>query len=137
MKELVFKATRPKTFTDYMLAKNGGKPSRATFTIVNAARKLSISISEQLLRHACGRTMYDLVTAREHNKLNNKVKKLPKPDTARARPLTEKLVPTLREILEEGAKGWPGKSGHFNESMERNGKTRSLYCPVIPSLFLV
>lgn len=137
IKELFFNAQRPSGFSDYMVAKNGGKVSRATFTIVNAARKLSISINEQLLDCACGRTMYDLVTAREHSKLRNKIKKLPKPDTARARPLAEKLVPLLREILEEGAKGWPGKSGHFNESVERNGETRSLYCPVIPSLFLV
>ncbi len=137
VKELVFNAKRPKTFTEYMVKKNGGKASRATFTIVNAARRLSVSISEQLLDTACGKTMFDLVTGKEHTKLNNKVKNLPKPDTARARPLSEKFVPLMREILEEGANGWPGKSRRFHENVERNGKTRSIYCPVIPSLFLV
>lgn len=137
VKELVFDATRRKSFTSYMVAKNGGKASRATFVVVNAARKLSISISEQLLGHACGRTMYDLVTAKEHNRLKNDVKKLPKPDGARARPLSEKLVPLVREILEEGAEGWPGKSGRFHETVELDGRAHTVYCPVIPSLFLV
>lgn len=135
--DIVFNANRPNTFSDFMLKKVGGKATRAMFVTVDAARKFSNSIMEQLSEKACGRTMFDLVTRKEHSKLKTQVKKLPKPDAARARPLAEKLVPILREILEEGADGWPGRSGRFHQRVLVNGVERSIYCPVIPSLFLV
>jgi hypothetical protein len=39
----------------------------------------------------------------------------------------------MKEILEEGAKGWPGKNFRVNISIK--GKIQDRYCPVIPSLF--
>ncbi|WP_454852248.1 VPA1269 family protein [Rhizobium binxianense] len=137
LEEMVFDTNRPKTFADHTLEKNGGTFSRATFVIVDAARKLSISITEQFVGKACGRTMFDLVTKKEHSKLKGKLKKLPKPDISRARPLSEKLVPIVREILEEGVNGWPGNSGRFHERVVRDGKEYSIFCPVIPTLLLV
>lgn len=137
VREIITNNNRSTTFTDFLKERNGGQPSRSMLTLVNAARKLSVSISEQLSEKLAGQTMFDLVSAREVQKLQNQVKKLPKPDSIRARPLAEKLVPILREILEEGAAGWPGTSGHFDEIIEIDGRSRTFYCPVIPALFLV
>ncbi|CVI59696.1 VPA1269 family protein [Agrobacterium leguminum] len=135
--EIIYKKDRPATFTDWMVRKNNGQVTRTILTVVNAARKISLSITEQLFDSSSGQTMFDLVTEKELAKLKNKVKSLPKPDSARARPLAEKFVPIMREVLEEGAAGWPGKSGHFHEEVIIGGKRRSIYCPVIPSLFQV
>ncbi|KKZ88537.1 VPA1269 family protein [Rhizobium phaseoli] len=135
VRDAVFTASRTENFTAFLKRRNGGMATRTMLTTVEAARKISVSITEQLAESAAGRAMFDLVALKEVNRLKNEVKKLPKPGSTRSRPLPEKLIPIMREILEEGAKGWPGKSGLFKvETIEKN-KTVLRYCPVIPSLF--
>ena len=68
-------------------------------------------------------------------KSRNEIGKRARPTTVRSRPLPEKLIPIMKEILEEGANGWPGEK--FKCDVMLNGKRRSIYCPVIPSLFRV
>ena len=128
-------AARPETFVSFMKRKSGGAATRNMLATVKAARKLSISISEQVGDGAGARTIFDLVTAKEVARLEAEVKKIKKPSSSRSRPLPEKLIPLMREILEEGGKGWPGKK--FRVDLQVSGKLRNVYCPVIPSLFQV
>lgn len=126
-------AERPETFVSFLKKKSGGKAARSLLATVKAARKLSVSITEHLGDGDGGRTWFDLVTSKEVARLEADVKKIKRPSSARSRPLPEKLIPLMREILEEGGAGWPGKN--FRVNVQANGKKRSVYCPVIPSLF--
>ncbi|NTF88697.1 hypothetical protein G6L46_16325 [Agrobacterium rhizogenes] len=126
-------AARPETFVSFLKKKSGGKTTRSLLATVKAARKLSVSITEHLGDGAGGRTWFDLVTSKDVARLEADVKKIKKPSSTRSRPLPEKLIPLMREILEEGGAGWPGKN--FQVNVQANGKLRSVYCPVIPSLF--
>ncbi|TCP87940.1 putative integrase [Rhizobium sp. PP-CC-2G-626] len=128
---------RPECFSDFLTRRNGGLITRSMVTTTEAARRLSISISAQLSEKLSGQTVFDLVTDKELKKLKKAVEKLPKPDTSRSRALPEKMIPIMGEILEEGANGWPGQSGLFNVTVPLEGKARKIYCPVIPTLFLV
>ncbi|MDX8479057.1 VPA1269 family protein [Mesorhizobium sp. VK24D] len=133
VREVVLSAARPESFTSYLAEETGGKSSKHVLSIVEAARKLSISISEQLVEEIGGMVQFDLVSQKEVDKVKNQVKRSPKPSRARSRPLPEKLIPIMKEILDEGANGWPGKN--FRIDLVVNGKVRNLYCPVIPTLF--
>lgn len=137
LSEVVTSSSRTESLSAYLKRRNDNQASRTTLSILEAARKFSRYVSDHLAVRVRGQTMFDLVTAREVTKLRNEVKKLPKADSARARPLPEKMVPILREILEEGVNGWPGKSGLFNVEVDWKGKKLTIYCPVIVTLFLV
>lgn len=76
-----------------------------------------------------------MVSQKEVNKIKNALARKPKPTRARSRPLPEKLIPILKEILDEGESGWPGRA--FRVDVTVNGVTENRYCPVIPSLFRV
>lgn len=136
VRDAVADKMRPETFTDFLKRRSGDKITRATLTNAESARRLSVAISEQLAESFEGQALFDLVTIKELNKLKKLVKKLPKPDSTRSRALPEKMIPVMREILEEGADGWPGNSGLFNVTIPVDGNSVTIYCPVIPSLFL-
>ncbi|NEJ82448.1 hypothetical protein GR268_38555 [Rhizobium leguminosarum] len=134
IRRVVASTERPETFVSFVKRKGGGKATRSMLTTVEAARKLSVSISEQLAEGAGTKALFDLVPLKEVHRLKNEIKKIKKPSSTRSRPLPEKLIPILREILEEGEEGWPGKN--FRIDLVINGATENCYCPVIPSLFL-
>ncbi|MDR9763759.1 VPA1269 family protein [Rhizobium redzepovicii] len=133
IRQVVASATRPETFVSFLKRKGDGKATRHMLTTVQAARKLSASITEQVGEGSGGKVLFDLVSSKEVARLQNELKKIKKPSSSRSRPLPEKLIPLMKEILEEGAKGWPGRT--FRVELQVNGKLRNVYCPVIPSLF--
>lgn len=136
--EAATSSERPRSFTDYLKSKNDGKVSRSILTVAEACLKVSIAILKQLASVHQGQTFFDFVTRREVGALRNAVKKLPKKhDSSRARPLPEKMIPIMREILEEGEQGWLGTSGRFVAKVKTDDGPRDIYCPVIPTLFLV
>lgn len=133
VRDVVLSAAQAESLTAFLTRKNGGNSDRTILATVEAARKFSVSISEQLAGSVDGRVMYDLVPQKQVNKLKNEIKKQPKPSRTRSRPLPEKLIPIMKEILEEGAEGWPGRN--FRADVITNGNVQNVYCPVIPSLF--
>lgn len=133
IRRVVASAARPETFVSFMKRKGDGKATRSMLTTVKAARKLSVSITEQIGDGAGGKTFFDLVTSKEVARLEADLKKVKKPSSTRSRPLPEKLIPLMEEILKEGGDGWPGKN--FRVDVQVDGKLRNVYCPVIPSLF--
>ncbi|MBY3273702.1 hypothetical protein HFO05_34855 [Rhizobium laguerreae] len=135
IRQVVASATRPETFVSFLKRKGDGMANRSMLATVEAARKLSVDINEQLGSRVGAGALFDLVSPKEVNRLRNEIKKIKKPSSSRSRPLPEKLIPIMKEILEEGEKGWPGKT--FQVDLVINGKSLKRYCPVIPSLFLI
>lgn len=133
VREVVLSAHRPESFAAFMKRKNGGKLNHSILATVEASRRLAVSINEQLAEQVGGKALFDLISQKEVRTIRNEIAKRPTPSRTRSRPLPEKLIPIMKDILEEGAAGWPGRT--FTVDIIRDGVARKLYCPVIPSLF--
>ena len=132
LKEIVSSPVRENTFANFMTVRNGGEIKEHTLTILDAARRISSEICEQLSAGS-EEKVYDLISKKEVKIAKGRLPKKTRPARVRSRPLPEKLIPILREILEEGEEGWPGRN--FRVDVSIDGAPASIYCPVIPSLF--
>ena len=82
--------------------------------------------------------VYPLASDREIRQADNEVLLSSAGITERgARPLPEPLYRLTREILEEGEAGWPGSMGMCNHEVYQDGKLTNIYCPVLPTLYLM
>lgn len=137
VRDVAMSATRSYSFTDFLKRRNNGEVSRHILSIAEASLKVSDEILQQLAEVYEGETHFGLISLKEVRSLRNAVKKLPRANSTRSRPLPEKMIPIMREILEEGEEGWPGRSGRFVEEVKGNHGVQRIYCPVIPTLFQV
>ncbi|NEJ85368.1 hypothetical protein GR223_05300 [Rhizobium leguminosarum] len=134
IREVLEQRSRAVTFGEYMTTKVGAV-TRHVVHAVRTAKNFSDFIFESLLAEDPDADLFPLITDREILKVTNGLINLErKRSTAAARPLPEKVFPLIREILDEGEHGWPGKCGYFDVKIAHAGKRKKLYCPVIPSL---
>lgn len=134
IREVLACRSRAITFGDFMTAKVGTVTQHVVES-VRAAKKFSDFVFETLMAESPQADLFPLISEREVLKVtNNLVKSERRRSTAAARPLPEKVFPLIREILDEGESGWPGKCGHFDVKIRHGRKRTNLYCPVVPTL---
>lgn len=124
------------TFSDYLVSKREGKVDSALVAKVGAARTISEAMLEWYRISGDQGVMFQLVRQQEYQKLRNAIIRLPKPSSSRSRPLPEKFLPLLREILEGGPTDWVQTSPLFQVKIAGASEPVPRYCPVIPTLLL-
>lgn len=131
-------ATKPSgsTFTEFLAANNGGKLHRNMISTVGAARIISAEIIDWYNASGIQDQLVYLVPEREYHALVNSMARLPKPSSSRSRPLPEKFIPIMREILEGGPKDWVQRIANFQVDILIDERKVKRYCPVIPTLLL-
>ncbi|WP_165511966.1 VPA1269 family protein [Rhizobium leguminosarum] len=134
IREVLERRSRSVTFGEYMTAKVGAV-TRHVVDTVRIAKNFADFIFETLVAEHQQADLFPLISERELSKVTNGlIKSERRRTTAAARPLPEKVFPLVREILDEGQLGWPGKCGHFDVKISHAGKPLKLYCPVIPTI---
>jgi hypothetical protein len=110
-----------------------GSATAYTFNAIRSAKRLSDFILRELAQDEPNGIFYPLVTELElkyvENKLGNSEKKSMQ-TTSRALP--ERFHFLAKQILDEGAEGWPGRT--FTAEVFHDGKITQVYCPIIPTL---
>ena len=124
---------RPETFSRFLELRKGRVEHHHVARTARAKRLLD-AFAEQIIDENQLPVLNPLITDREIIKQRSDAPTVGRPTTARARPLPEKLFALAKLILDEGQNGWLGKSGYFSVKTKINGKLRSVYCPVIPTL---
>lgn len=125
------------SFPEYLISRNHGQLGRGIVTSANAARIISAAIIDWYGDAGDDGPHHELVSGKEVQALTNTVAKLPKPTSSRSRPLPEKFVPIMKEILEEGPGSWLHTASNFQTSFVHKGRRVHRYCPVIPTLFRI
>ncbi|TCQ24860.1 VPA1269 family protein [Rhizobium sp. PP-CC-3G-465] len=120
------------TLSNYLEAKAGARKPGHVPQVV-AAKRLLDMFQQQLEQEHPDVVLTPLIAARELDRLKN-ASGMPqrKPDSARSRPLPQKLYALAIAILDEGEAGVLGE--YFRVKIRIGGKVRSVYCPVIPTL---
>lgn len=135
VRDVVGSGNRKETFSAFLSRRAGGENTKSILASVEASEKLSVSILEQIANEGSdGAKLFPLISSTEITRLKRNIPKSSKSAVTRARALPEKLIPIAREILEEGEEGWPGQK--FRVRLRIDGCVQSVYCPVIPTLFL-
>ncbi|TAY34688.1 hypothetical protein ELH93_19605 [Rhizobium leguminosarum] len=126
--------TRATTFSQYM-QKRIGAVTQHVVESVKTARAFCDHILENLETDLGRSDFHPLITEREVQTTKNQLLKAPRRRaTAAARPLPEKIHWLVRDILDEGEHGWPGRAKIFQVGVLQDGKIRDIYCPVGPTL---
>jgi hypothetical protein len=106
------------------------KLDRQHIDLVFAAKRLTDYMIEQMSSENPGASFYSIVPDSELLRAKGEISLPPRPASARARPLPEKLYGLAKSILDQGEAGWAGTCATFKEQI--NGT--KVYCPVIPTL---
>lgn len=133
--DMVSKPERNVTFSEFAMSRNGTGATSHILNLIQNARAFSVGVLEILNPTFSNIALYDLVSQKELNRVKNLVRTRPKPSRSTARPLPEKMIPIVKEILDEGETGWPGKCGYFDVNIKIGGTKQRIYCPVVPTLF--
>eukprot|EP00913_Durusdinium_trenchii_P026859 g25194.t1 len=132
--EVLQSRLRSVSFGDHMKA-NVGSVTRHVLDSVRTAKEFTDFVLETLSDEMPQTEFFPLISEREMLKIKNgMVATDRRRSTAAARPLPEKVFPLLREILDEGENGWPGRCGHFDVKISHSGEQVTVYCPVIPTV---
>ena len=103
-------------------------------TLLSQIERFSKAVIERLAERNPDVTFRSLVSAEDYSNANRELgDRKTKPSSARAY-FPERYAPLAKEVLDEGEEGWPGRIGLFNVTVLHKGKTREIYCPVIPTL---
>jgi len=138
LQEIFQTKDRSKTFSNFLEAK-AGKRIKTHIARVGNAKRLLDAMAEQI-KDETGHedaVVYPLISDRDLERLKNSSETYAgkRPTSSRSRPLPEKLFAIATAILDEGEDGVLGESRYFHVKLQINGKIRSIYCPVIPTLF--
>ncbi len=124
------------TFSEFLISRNHGQVGRGLAGSLGAARTISQAIIDWYTDNDEDGPMVELVSAKEHQTLVNSLAKLPKPRSSRSRPLPEKFIPLMKEILEGGPGTWVQTASNFRVQLKIKGRKVHRYCPVIPTLLM-
>ena len=111
----------------------------AIITTVQQIASLSSFVTERLAADGVGRRYFPIADHRDVASAKNEAKRSGedlRPTQAVSRPLPPALYEMTRSILEEGEGGWPGKFPLCQETVVTDTGSISVYCPVLPTLFL-
>ncbi len=119
-------------FTQHYERRNGSLSGHFVH-MIRSARRFSDFILSELGEQFPDKTHFPLVTEAEVafaiNRAGNRALRRTQ---AAARALPERFHFLAKQILDEGAEGWPGRN--FTADILQNGESRSVYCPVLPGL---
>lgn len=107
----------------------------SSLTSIRQARRLSEYIVTYYTEKFPGEVFHPLVTEKEVNFVANALSQTSKRRSqAAARPMAERFHYLAKQILQEGAFGWPGQT--FTYERRYGDEVRREYCPVLPTLLL-
>jgi hypothetical protein len=132
---------KPSLLQYIMSLPHGRSPTGSTFVQTCAyAKRFSEFIAEELSLGSNGQGFFHLVNEADMRTAKNAAQAKGmafRGAEAKSCPLPLRLYQEVRQILAEGEEGWPGKIGLCQEVVLcPDGVTRSVYCPVLPTLFL-
>ncbi|WP_081623512.1 VPA1269 family protein [Hoeflea sp. 108] len=123
---------RKVSVSEYLRESTEGKPDYI-HSLARTLRKVSDHYVDKVAAENPDTVLYSLISDLELAKLQKSIPAR-KPNSTRSRPLPAKLHTLIKEILDEGEVGWPGRCGHFDVKVVEDGIPASVYCPVIPTL---
>ncbi len=131
---------RAPSFPDWLRSRKHGTASLKAIAItLEQAASLSTFVVERLATDGLGRRYFPIADKRDVTRAKNEVNRAgggTRPTQATSRPLPPALYELTRSILEEGKDGWPGRSPLCQEKVVTCDGTKTVYCPVLPTLFL-
>lgn len=137
--EALMRDAKPrKSFGTFLLERHGSI-TRHSISQVGLAVRFSdfvlgeFAASEEGIRFRPLVDQSDLIWAKNQAEETGSHKKS---GETKSRPLPPRLFRLGEAILAEGEAGWPGRSGVFDVTVFFAGKELTLYCPVLPTLFL-
>jgi hypothetical protein len=132
LREALAKPFPKNALTEYYRQRNGSL-SAYFLLMVRSARKLSEFLVSELEDDFPGTQFFPLVTDSEVSFAANLVgDRAQRRTQAAARPMAERYHFLAKQILDEGAEGWPGTK--FTVDIMKDGVAVPTYCPVIPTL---
>ncbi|MEJ1119776.1 VPA1269 family protein [Phyllobacterium sp. CCNWLW109] len=123
------------SLANYRRGKRNGPPSANWINEFSKLREFSIFLQRKFQSTGCIGHFVDLVTDEDKVALKNDLNRAGKGgtySTAASMPLPMRYYNLLREILEEGASGWPGKHPFCSAVINKKRQ----YVPVLATYFL-
>ena len=130
LSEVMQQKARAVTFTKFLSDRIGEVTSHLIGS-AHIARKLSDEFLLQLEEEYPDTDFYHLVPIREVERLQNADPGPERHFESTSRPLPQKFHNLVKEILDEGEAGWPGR---YFRKYRLKGKRGLCYCPSIPTL---
>lgn len=136
VRDLMVSKRQPQSFPEYLKALNG-RITPSLLACIRRVQSLSEVLHDKYATDDESHPLWPLVTKEDVNWAVDQAQSTNfKPTSARSKPMPEKYFALLKEILDEGERGWPGRCGHFDVNIKyENGAVERVYCPVLPTLY--